>query len=126
MKDVVLLGRQDRILEIPAETWRAHLERMRQHPSERLAFMTPEHHRVRNLAVSELPRNGGRPLAPEYISHQLQLPLDTVKTVLDDLQKHLFFLTLDRAGDVEWAFPVTVEKTPHHLRFSTGEDIYAA
>ena len=29
-------------------------------------------------------------------------------------------------GAVTWAYPVTVDQTPHHLTFNTGEKIYAA
>src|SRR5712691_3528991 len=126
MKDVILIGRQARILEVPAENWRKHLAYARQHSSTRLGFMTLDHHRVRNFAVSELPRNNGRPLRAEDISDRLQLPLSTVKALLEDLQKHLFFLVLNPAGEVSWAFPATVEKTPHHLYFSGGERIFAA
>ena len=46
--------------------------------------------------------------------------------LLDDLEKHLFFLVRDRGGNVSWAFPVTSDRTPHRLRFSTGERIFAA
>ena len=49
-----------------------------------------------------------------------------ILALLDDLQKHLFFLVLNPAGDVNWAYPVTAEKTPHRLRFSSGELTYAA
>jgi hypothetical protein len=65
-------------------------------------------------------------LKAEDIAQRLQLPLATVETLLDDLRKHLFFLVLDPAGKVSWAFPVTAEKTPHRLRFSSGEMIFAA
>ncbi len=126
MKDVILVGRGDAIMEVPAEMWRGHLAQAQGHSSERLAFMTPEHHRVRNFAVAELPRSGGMPLAAEDIARHLQLPIDGVKAILDDLQKHLFFLVLSEAGEVSWAFPVTAEKTPHRERFSTGEETFAA
>ena len=126
MKDVILIGRHDKIVEVPAERLRAHLAHARQHPSERLGFMTPEHHRVRNFAVLELPRNQGRPLKAGDIAERLQIPLATVETLLDDLQKHLFFLVLNPKGEVSWAFPVTAEETPHRLRFSNGEKIFAA
>jgi hypothetical protein len=126
MKDVILIGRQARILEVPAENWRKHLANARQHSSTRLGFMTPDHHRVRNFVVFGLPRNHGKPLRAEDIAQQLQLSLSTVKSLLDDLQKHLFFLVLNPTGEVSWAFPVTVEKTPHRLYFSSGERIFAA
>src|SRR5437762_667433 len=115
MKDVILVGRHDKIHEVPADTLRAHLAHAQQHPSERLGFMTPEHHLVRNFAVRELPRNQGEPLNAKDFAQRLYLPLATVETLLDDLQRHLFFLVLNAAGDVSWAFPVTAEETPHRL-----------
>jgi hypothetical protein len=125
MNDVILIGRQERILEVPAEHWRKHLAGMRS-PSERLSFMTSDHHLVRNFVVRELPRNQGRPLNPQGISSRLQLPLSTVISILDDLEQHLFFLVRNEARQVSWAFPVTSEITPHWVRFSSGECIFAA
>jgi hypothetical protein len=91
-----------------------------------LSFMTPRHHAVRNFVVSELPRNHGRPLSPARIADALRLNADVVVYLLDDLEKHLFFLVRDRGGNVSWAFPVTSDRSPHRLRFSTGERIFAA
>jgi hypothetical protein len=51
---------------------------------------------------------------------------EKVVHILNDLEKHMNFLFRNRQGEVTWAYPVTVEKTPHHLTFSTGEQIYAA
>lgn len=91
-----------------------------------LAFMTLQHHAVRNFAVRELPRNGGRPLSPAQMAKALGFDSALVTSLLDDLEKHLFFLVRNRRGEVSWAFPVTTEPTPHRLRFSTGERIFAA
>lgn len=126
MKDVILIGRGEMILEVPAEGWRKHLAALRHHSSPRLSFMTGDHHLVRNFVVSELPRNHGDALRPEDISRRLNLPLTGVNAILEDLQKHLVFLVLNEAGEVSWAFPVTSQKTPHRLSFSTGERIFAA
>jgi hypothetical protein len=76
--------------------------------------------------VTELPRNDGKPLSAQFIAERLSLALDMVIAILDDLQRHLFFLVLNPAGEVSWAFPVTSEPTPHRLRFSSGERTYAA
>jgi hypothetical protein len=46
--------------------------------------------------------------------------------MLEELQKNLFFLVLNNAGEVSWAFPVTSDWTPHRLSFSSGEGIFAA
>jgi hypothetical protein len=91
-----------------------------------LGFMTPPHHAVRNFVVLELPRNQGRPLSPARIAFALQLDLSLVIQLIDDLERHLFFLVRDARGNVSWAFPVSSDRTPHRLRFSTGESIYAA
>lgn len=126
MRDFVLVGRQGDIHKVPAETWIEHLERLRGHPSERLAFMTPEHHIVRNFAVAQLPLNNEKPLKAQDIAENLQLPPALVETILDDLEKHLFFVVLNSDRDVNWAYPVTAERTPHRLLFSTGERTFAA
>ena len=91
-----------------------------------LAFMTARHHAVRNFVVRELPRNGGKALQPARIASALHWEQDAVTGILDDLEKHLFFLVRNRAGNVSWAFPVTSDRTPHRLRFSTGERIFGA
>jgi hypothetical protein len=126
MNDVILIGRQEKILEVSAENWRKHKTQDQQHPQSHLESITKDHHRVRNFTVYQLPRNHGLPIRAQDISQNLQLPLTMVIAMLDDLQQHLFFLAQNPLGEVSWAFPVTVEKTPHHLRFSSGERTFAA
>jgi len=87
--------------------------------------MSEGHHLVRNFVVRELPRSG-QPIPPDIISQNLGLPLEQVNNLLDDLEKNLFFLVRDSQGAVSWAYPLTVEKTPHDLVFSTGERLYGA
>jgi len=88
--------------------------------------MTARHHAARNYVVRELPRNQGRPLTAAQIAGALGMDARVVKELLEDLEEHLFFLVRDGAGDVSWAFPVTSDRTPHRLKFSTGERIFAA
>jgi hypothetical protein len=126
VKDVILIGKQERILEVPAENWRKHLADAQHHSSTRLSFMTGDHHLIRNFVVRELPRNHGKPLSAKDISLRLDLPLPKVTAILDDLEKHLFFLVRNEMGEVSWAFPVTTDRTPHRLSFSSGERIFAA
>jgi hypothetical protein len=87
--------------------------------------MSEEHHLVRYFVVRELP-HAGQPLQPEFISRELNLPLTQVNTILDELERNLFFLVRNEQGAVSWAYPVTVDQTPHELTFSTGERLYAA
>jgi len=126
MADFILTGRRDTIFEIPAERWRQHLTQAQHNTAMAFSFMTSDHHLVRNFVVSELPRNHSKPLGPEGIAQRLRLPLSRVSTILEELQKHLFFLVRNQAGEVSWAFPVTVERTPHRLSFSSGERVFAA
>ena len=126
MQDTILIGRQGKLITIPADMWRQHLAQAQQHGSARLSFMTDNHRRIRNFVVSELPRNDGKPLTAEKISNILMIPFDNVVSILAELQKRLFFLVLNDAGEVSWAFPVTTDRTPHQLRFSSGESIFAA
>lgn len=65
-------------------------------------------------------------LSPDLIASDLGLPLEQAVLILSDLEKHMTFLFRNRQGEVTWAYPVTVERTPHHLTFSTGEQEYAA
>ncbi len=125
MDETVLLGRGRQMIEIPQEKWEEHLLQVPHHRQTRLGFMSEEHHLVRYFAVRELPRFGG-PIQPELFSRELGLSLERVTSILDDLEKNLFFLVRNEQGAVSWAYPVTVEPTPHHLAFSTGEQLYAA
>jgi len=68
----------------------------------------------------------GKPLSPELISNMLGFSVDFVKTTLNYLEKRMTFLYRNRDGDVVWAYPVTVDKTPHKITFNTGENLYAA
>ena len=90
-----------------------------------LEFMTPEHHRVRDFAVLELPRRA-RPLAPEEIADAVDIPLPRVAEILDYLERHLTFLYRNQEGAVVWAYPVTVERTPHRITLNGKERLYAA
>jgi hypothetical protein len=125
MDGKVLLGRCKEILEISEAQWKSHLTQGPEHTHEMLRFMTEQHHQVRYFSVREL-MNTGKPLSPGLISERLGIPIDRVDAILDELEKKLFFLARDEQGAVIWAYPVTVEPTPHRLNFSTGERLYGA
>ena len=126
MNEFILVGRGEQILKVDAENWHRHLEQSRYTPSAHHSFMTPDHHRVRNFAVSELPRTSGKPLNAQTISTYLHIPLTRVFSILDELQQHLVFVVQNAFREVCWAYPVTIEQTPHRLSFSTGERLFAA
>ena len=118
----MLVGFWRLALPVPPAIWKRMDEGGGENP---LAFMSEEHHRVRDFAVSELTRSG-QPLTPERIVQELNLPQPRVMYILDELERHKTFLFRNQHGAVTWAYPVTVDPTPHHVSFSTGEQIYAA
>lgn len=125
MSETLLLGQGRQIAELPRKTWEGHLSQVPQHSQARLGFMSEEHHLVRQFVVKELP-SAGNPLKPELISQRLKLPVVRVNAILDELERNLFFLVRNSQGAVTWAYPVTVEETPHQLTFSTGERLFGA
>ena len=125
MNDNLLLGVWRYLLPVPRGIWQTRVRKEAELSDSRLDFMTEEHHLVRDFTVRELPHIG-KPLAPEYIAQELKLPLAQVVTLLDDLEKHMTFIFRNQQGEVTWAYPVTVDATPHHVTLSTGEQVYAA
>jgi hypothetical protein len=123
--DNILLGFSRFMIPIPRFIWKRQLPAKERHLTASTGFMSEQHHAVRNHVVKELPRVG-KPLSPESIAQSVNLPLDRVVTILDDLEKHMTFLFRNEQGAVTWAYPVTVDKTPHHVALSTGEKVYAA
>jgi len=124
VNNTILLGVWRIMLTVPPALWQRELAKETQGQAD-LAFMTAEHHLVRDFVVREMPRFN-RPLPPELIAAELQLPLERVSLILDELERNMTFLFRNPAGEVTWAYPVTVEKTPHRVTFSSGEKIYAA
>lgn len=125
MGNEVLIGRGNQMTTLPQSLWETHLGAIPEHGQERLAFMTPDHHRVRYFVVGELIARA-RPIEPEHIAARLGLALERTVEILAELEQQLFFLVRDGRGAVVWAYPVTTDKTPHRLTFDSGEGIYAA
>ena len=125
MEETVLLGRGRNLVTIPRQLLDKHLDQVPEHSKRRLAFMTAKHHEVRYYVVREMPRIG-EPITPDKIAHDLDLPTDEVKRILDELEQNLFFLVRDDNGAVSWAFPITTEATPHQLTFQSGERLFGA
>ena len=123
--DTILIGQGRHITRISREEWESELATVPQHFEKKLSFMTAEHHLVRYFVVRELPL-AGEPLSIEVIAKQVELPASRVTAILDDLEQHLMCLYRNPQGMVAWAYPVTVDVTPHQIAYSTGEQGYAA
>lgn len=125
MSGHVLIGVGREIHSVPDDAFQKSLNALPARMASRLAFMSRNHHSVRDFAVRELPRQD-QPLSPVQIAQVTGLPRESVSAILTDLEKNLFFLVRDPEGNVSWAFPVTTSETPHRLTFSTGEKIFGA
>jgi len=126
MEETILIGRSDEIRSAPAAEWQKHLANAAPNIRRRLDFMTPQHHAVRNFVVTAIPQHRGKPIAPEEIAQQLKIDVERLSEILTELERHLFFLVRNGAGQVSWAFPVTTDRTAHRVRFETGERTFAA
>ena len=125
MEEKILIGRDREILEIPQATWKQELAQIPQHSQTRLNFMTNTHHQIRNFVVKEMAIRQ-KPIEPKLISEKLSIPLEQVNFLLEELERKLFFLVRNEQGAVAWAYPITVETTPHKLNFASGERLYGA
>ena len=125
MTETILTANGTSLIPIPRETWEGELRAAPEAMKTRLAFMTPEHHAVRRFVVSEVPRRGV-PIPADDIADALSIPHARVATIIDELEKALFFLVRNDRRAVSWAFPVTADPTPHALRFDNGDRCFAA
>jgi hypothetical protein len=125
MKNKLMIGFWRCMLNVPSFLWKKQIFKETKRFQNESSFMTEEHRIVHHFVVRELPY-AGKPLLPEFVADKLNLSVDRVKIILNDLEQHMTFLFRNTQGEVVWAYPVTVEKTPHHLTFNTGEQLYAA
>ena len=125
MKNSILLGIRRYHLPVPAVIWQGQVKQTAIHNQQTLGYLSPDHQRVRNFVVHQLPCLG-QPLPPELIARKLGLSLDLVNVILDDLERRMSFLYRNGTESVVWAYPVTVDKTPHQATLNSGESIYAA
>jgi len=124
MTDSLLLGLGRHMIPIPRVVWQRLVAARARKIRSSLGFMSEDHHRVRDFVVTELPR-AGAPIPPESIAEELGLAVPLVKSLLTELEEHLTFLYRNDQGAVTWAYPVTVDETPHRASFSTGEEAYS-
>lgn len=125
MSGTILVGTGREIRRAPDDAFVQSIRGLPERMTSRLAFMTGDHHLVRDFVAREMPRQRD-PISPQGIANVTGLDLEKVSTILSDLERKLFFLVRDADGNVSWAFPVTTSITPHKLTFSTGEGTFGA
>jgi len=125
MRNMLMLGLWRYIIKVPPSLWQKQIATGKRKFEKEHGKLSDEYRLIHHFAVRELPRKG-TPLSPEFISGKTGISVDRVKNALDYLEKRMTFLYRNKKGEVVWAYPVTVEKTPHRITFNTGEKLYAA
>src|SRR5437868_14080270 len=123
-RSVLVAHRRD-LERKPVLEWQGAIRRATNKVHERLGFMTAGHHAVRNFVVRELSQFR-RPIPIVEIAAHVRLPKSQVQLIVEELERNLFFLVRNPAGDVAWAFPLTSDNTAHVMKLSTGQTIFAA
>ena len=80
---------------------------------------------IHHWVVKELPRRQ-TPITVQEIATQFKEKVDTVAGIVDELEAEKTFLHRHNSEGINWAYPVTLAQTPHHVTFSSGETVYAA
>ncbi|MBI5283559.1 MAG: hypothetical protein HY874_00550 [Chloroflexi bacterium] len=120
---LVRLGRFG--VRLPRPLWQRIIAGEAQRSGAGIAWLTPDHHRIRDFTVTEIVRTG-EPLSPERIAAGTGVAADRVGTLLDELERGKVFLFRSDGVNVDWAYPVTAEQTRHTVTFDSGETRYAA
>ena len=118
MFERILLGLGQRMVPVPEALFRPMVRRDAKKLAKRPA-LEPDQRRVQHFAVREIPRRR-EAIAPEVFARELELPLDEVNQILDELERGMTFLCRRGGDDVNWAYPVTAEETPHQVRIDGG------
>ena len=121
----MLMRRKQRMIRVPTAVWKRNVRSEARRAAARLEFMGPAHHRIRNFVVTEL-AGAQQPLSPEAIAAGVGLDIGRVGEVLDELEARLTFLYRSDGHNVDWAYPVTAEKTPHRVTLDTGDRFFGA
>jgi hypothetical protein len=125
MSNKLMLGLWRYIIKVPPFLWQKQIAKGKKRFEKEQGALSEEYRLIHHFVVRELPRKG-KPLSPEFISDGAGFSVDRVKNALDYLEKRMTFLYRNKKGEVAWAYPVTVDQTPHKITFSTGEKLYAA
>jgi hypothetical protein len=125
LRDWMMAGVWRHILRLPPAIGQKRVNQLAARARAEVGELSAEHRAIHHFVVSELPRHGSA-MPPQTIAESLGLPTDEVAAILADLESRKGFLFRNDDGEVVWAYPVTAEPTPHRIRFTSGETLYAA
>ncbi len=121
----VLFGHGRRMLPIPWALFKKMAALEAAKGRRNFGNLDENQRRVHHFVVRELP-GYARPMGAEFVAGSLGMNTGLVEAIMDDLERRKVFLYRPGGRDVEWAYPVTVARTPHRVDFSSGESIWAA
>jgi hypothetical protein len=121
----ILLGIGHRIFPAPMFMSIRETTKMAKNMKTRINKISEEKKRIHHFVVKELP-NAGQPISPAFIALALAIPVERVSALVDEMEKDKSFFNRYHSEGINWAYPVTVDKTPHRVTFSTGEQVNAA
>jgi hypothetical protein len=121
----VLFGFRKTTVSVPAFVVNREMEKAVRRIRMKVKGFTAKKRKVHHFVVRELPGRGG-PISINDVAHGLGMPLRRVEALIDELEKEKTFLYRRNSAGINWAYPVTVEATPHKITFSTGECVNAA
>jgi hypothetical protein len=125
MKDNIYLGSGSLFTPVPSSIWRQMFSHESHDTAAKLDFMSTDHHKIRDFVVKQIPEVGG-PITTEYIAESLELNPEDVARIIDELEVKMTFLYRGSPEGVTWAYPVTVDHTPHRVIFDSGLQTFAA
>jgi hypothetical protein len=114
MFERVLLGVGRRMVPVPEWLFQPMVKRDTKKLAKR-PDLEPDQRRLQHFAVREIPRRR-EAISPEVFAAELDLSLDEVRMILDELERRMTFLCRRGGDDVNWAYPVTADETPHQVR----------
>ena len=120
---VVRLGRAG--LRVPRALWQRIVAAEARRSAAGAGWMTAEHHRVRDFAVTEIVRTG-KPLSPARVAAGTGLGGERAAALTGELERGKIYLFRGDGVNVDWAYPAAAAVTPHRVRLTSGETLYAA
>ena len=124
MFERILLGVGQRMVPVPEWLFRPMVKRDAKKLAKR-PELEPDQRRVQHFAVREIPRRR-EAISPEVFATELDLSLEEVSLILDELERRMTYLCRRGGDDVNWAYPVTADETPHQVRIDGGAAFSAA
>lgn len=125
MRNKLMFGLWRYVINVPPFLWQKQVAAGKRRFEKVSGALSRENRRIHHFVVKKLPEMGV-PISQKVISDSLGISVDVVNSGLDFLEKQMTFLYRNKSGKVTWAYPVTVDKTPHRISFDTGEKLYAA